>query len=212
MNNKISVFIADDHTLIREGLKKVLRGEENISICGETGDSSEIVKNVVENEIDVLILDINFPDKNGLEILKDIKKIKPEVKVLMLSMYPEEHYAVRSLKAGASGYLTKESASDELHLAIRKISKGGKYISAELAEKLAFDIDSTLGKASHTELSDREFEVMILMAKGKQQSEIASDLSLSPSTVNTYRGRILEKLGLKSNAEMVHYAIQNKLI
>ncbi|MBV6512328.1 MAG: Response regulator UvrY [Ignavibacteriaceae bacterium] len=208
----IRVYIADDHQLIREGLKKVLKGENGISVAGDTGNPDEIIPFLGSNGADVVVLDLNFPSRSGLEILKDIKSIHPEVAVLILSMHPEEHYAVRALKAGASGYLTKESAPEELLAAIRKAGAGGKYISQPLAEKLAFDLDLTLGKVSHQMLSDREFEVMILMAKGKPQNEIASDLNLSPSTVNTYRARILEKMGFKSNAELVQYAVKNKLI
>lgn len=208
----IRVYIADDHQLIREGLKKVLKGENGISVAGDTGNPDEIIPFLGSNGADVVVLDLNFPSRSGLEILKDIKSIHPEVAVLLLSMHPEEHYAVRALKAGASGYLTKESAPEELLAAIRKAGAGGKYISQPLAEKLAFDLDLTLGKVSHQMLSDREFEVMILMAKGKPQNEIASDLNLSPSTVNTYRARILEKMGFKSNAELVQYAVKNKLI
>lgn len=208
----IQVYIADDHQLIREGLKKVLKGESGISVAGDTGNPDEILPFLDSHDTDVVVLDLNFPSRSGLEILKDIKSIHPEVAVLILSMHPEEHYAVRALKAGASGYLTKESAPEELLAAIRKAGAGGKYISQPLAEKLAFDLDLTLGKVSHQMLSDREFEVMILMAKGKPQNEIASDLNLSPSTVNTYRARILEKMGFKSNAELVQYAVKNKLI
>lgn len=208
----IRVYIADDHQLIREGLKKVLKGENGISVAGDTGNPDEILPFLDSHDTDVVVLDLNFPSRSGLEILKDIKSIHPEVAVLILSMHPEEHYAVRALKAGASGYLTKESAPEELLAAIRKAGAGGKYISQPLAEKLAFDLDLTLGKVSHQMLSDREFEVMILMAKGKPQNEIASDLNLSPSTVNTYRARILEKMGFKSNAELVQYAVKNKLI
>ncbi|QOJ27617.1 MAG: response regulator transcription factor [Ignavibacteriales bacterium] len=208
----IQVYIADDHQLIREGLKKVLKGESGISVAGDTGNPDEILPFLDSHDTDVVVLDLNFPSRSGLEILKDIKSIHPEVAVLILSMHPEEHYAVRALKAGASGYLTKESDPEELLAAIRKAGAGGKYISQPLAEKLAFDLDLTLGKVSHQMLSDREFEVMILMAKGKPQNEIASDLNLSPSTVNTYRARILEKMGFKSNAELVQYAVKNKLI
>lgn len=208
----IKIYIADDHQLIREGLKKVLKGEEGLTVAGDTGNPYEILPFLKNNEIDVVVLDLNFPDRNGLEILKDIKTIYPDIAVLILSMHPEEHYAVRVLKAGASGYLTKESASDELLAAIRKAGSGGKYISTALAEKLAFDLDVTMSKSSHQVLSDREFEVMILIARGKPQNEIAAELNLSPSTVNTYRGRILEKMGFKSNAELVQYAVKNKLI
>lgn len=208
----IQVYIADDHQLIREGLKKVLKGESGISVAGDNGNPDEILPFLDSHDTDVVVLDLNFPSRSGLEILKDIKSIHPEVAVLILSMHPEEHYAVRALKAGASGYLTKESDPEELLAAIRKAGAGGEYISQALAEKLAFDLDLTLGKVSHQMLSDREFEVMILMAKGKPQNEIASDLNLSPSTVNTYRARILEKMGFKSNAELVQYAVKNKLI
>lgn len=208
----IKVFIADDHSLIREGFKRILKGEEDIEIAGESGDPFELSQKVQQLQIDVLILDINLPGKSGLDVLKEIKIQKPDQKILILSMHPEERFAVRSLKAGAAGYLTKDSASEELVKAIRKISDGGKYISSHLAEKLAGELDTGLTKPAHEVLSDREFQIMSLIALGKPQSLIAEELSLSISTVNTYRSRVLEKLNLTSNAELIHYAIDNKLI
>lgn len=208
----ITIYIADDHQLIREGLKKVLKGEDGLTVAGDTGNPDEILPFLEKHDTGVVILDLNFPSRSGLEILKDIKSIYPETAVLILSMNPEEHYAVRALKAGASGYLTKESAAEELIAAIHKAAAGGKYISSHLAEKLAFDLDATLSKTTHQMLSDREFEVLILIAKGKPQNEIAAELNLSPSTVNTYRGRVIEKMGFKSNAELVQYAVKNKLV
>lgn len=206
------VFIADDHMLIREGLKKILKPEPDITIVGETADPLTIQTFLENNEVDILILDINMPGKNGLDVLKDIKITNPDVKVLILSMSPEEHYAKRAYKAGASGYISKDSVSEELVLAIRKVAVGRKYVSPTFAELLAADVDPGSKKSENGLLSDREFQVLVLLAKGKSQIDIGEELALSPSTVNTYRSRILEKLNLKSNAEMIYYAVQNKII
>ncbi len=208
----IKVFIADDHSLIREGFKKILKSEPDIEIAGESADPFDLINKILNPKIDVLILDINLPGKSGLDVLKEIKIQIPDQYVLMLSMHPEERFAIRSLKAGASGYLTKDSAPEELVKAIRKIAAGGKYISPNLAEALAGGLFSESAKPAHEILSDREFQVMHLLALGKPQSIIAEELSLSLSTVNTYRTRVLEKLNLNSNAELIHYAIENKLI
>lgn len=211
MTNQLKIFIADDHLLIREGLKKLLLYETDLKIVGEADNPDETISFITQNEVDILVLDINLPGKSGLDILKQLKMFKPDLHVLILSMYSEEQYAERSLKAGAAGYLTKESATDELINAIRKVAKGGKFISNKLAEKLIFrkNYENML---PHESLSDREFQVLKLMAKGKQQVEIANALNLSTSTINTYRSRILEKLGLKTNAELIHYALDNKLV
>lgn len=211
MLDRLKIFIADDHLLIREGLKKLLLHETDLNIVGEADNPDDTLKYVSENEVDVLILDINLPDKSGLDILKQLKIFKPDLHVLILSMYPEEQFAERTLKAGASGYLTKESAPEELINAIRRVARGGKYISHQLAEKLIFKKDSD-HELPHQSLSDREFQVLKLMARGRSQVDISAELNLSTSTINTYRSRILEKLGLKTNAELIHYALQNKLI
>lgn len=211
MADQLKIFIADDHLLIREGLKKLLAYETDLKIVGEADNPDDTLDYISNNEVDILILDINLPGKSGLDILKQLKMFKPGLHVLILSMYPEEQFAERTLKAGASGYLTKESAPDELINAIRRVAKGGKYISHQLAEKLIFKKDAEY-ELPHQALSDREFQVLKLMARGKSQVDISSELNLSTSTINTYRSRILEKLGLKTNAELIHYALQNKLI
>lgn len=211
MTTQLKIFIADDHLLIREGLKKLLQYESDLKIVGESDNPQDTIKYVTENDVDILILDINLPGQSGLDILKQLKTFKPDLHVLMLSMYPEGQFAERTLRAGASGYLTKEAATEELINAIHKVAKGGKYISNQLAEKLIFKKDSEY-MLPHEALSDREFQVLKLMASGKSQVDISAELNLSTSTINTYRSRILEKLGLKTNAELIHYALQNKLL
>lgn len=208
----IKVFISDDHLLIKEGFKKILKDEMDIEVVGEAANAFDTINFIRENSPDVLILDINLPDKNGMDALKEILAIKPGQRVLILSMHPEDRFAVRALKAGAAGYVTKESAGDELVKAIRKVYGGGKYVSATLAEKLAFEIHFGSDKLPHEILSDREFQVFQLIAAGKSLAEIGDTLSLAVTTVSTYRARILEKLNLNSNAELIHYAITNKLI
>lgn len=208
----IKVFIADDHALIREGIKNLLSPLSDIKLVGETANPFEIIEQIRVNKCDVLILDLSMPGKNGLDVLKEIKSIFPETKILIMTMMPEDQFAKRTLKAGASGYLTKESAPDELITAIRRIASGRKYVSQSLAEKLAQDLDDTAEKPIQDLLSDREFQVMKMMASGKSQTDIAIKLSISVSTVNTYRSRILKKLNLKTNAELIHFAYQNNLI
>jgi two-component system, NarL family, invasion response regulator UvrY len=208
----IRVFIADDHTLIREGIKNIVSLESDISFVGETANPFEILDALKKNKIDVLILDISMPGKSGLDVLKEIKSSDIQTKVLMITMLPEEQFARRALKSGASGYLTKDTASSEIITALRRIAAGRKYVSESLAEILASDIDDTIDKEAHEILSDREFQILGLIAQGKSQTEIADKLTISISTVNTYRSRILEKLGLKTSADLIHYAIRNKLI
>ncbi len=208
----IKVFITDDHSLIREGLKKLLKDEMDIKVAGEAGNAKDTMEFVLKNNLDVLVLDINLPDKSGLDLLKELKEFKPELRVLILSMHPEDRFAMRVLRAGAYGYVTKESAGEELVKAIRKVHNGGKYVSAALAEKLVFEIQSGNDKPLHEMLSDREFQVFQMIASGKTLAEIADGLSLAVTTVSTYRARILEKLNLHSNAELIHYAITNKLL
>jgi two-component system invasion response regulator UvrY len=208
----IRIFITDDHSLIREGFKKILNDEKDISIIGEAGNAGDTMNFVLNNSLDILIRDLNLPDKSGLDLLKELKSMKPEVKILILSMHPEDRFAMRVLRAGASGYVTKVSAGEELVRAIRKVFNGGKYVSESLAEMLAFEIQGGMDKPIHEILSDREFQVLQMIASGKTLAEISELLSLAVTTVSTYRARILEKLNLHSNAELIHYAITNKLL
>lgn len=208
----IKVFITDDHSLIREGFKKLLKDEKDILIAGEAANAKNTTDYVLNNHLDILILDLNLPDKSGLDLLKELKSFKPELKVLILSMHPEDRFAMRVLRAGASGYITKESAGEELVKAIRKVYNGGKYVSESLAEILAFEVQEGAEKPIHEILSDREFQVLQMIASGKTLAEISDSLSLAVTTVSTYRARILEKLNLHSNAELILYAITNKLL
>lgn len=208
----IRILIADDHVLIREGLKKILKEAPDIEVSGEAEDARSIFEQFENQEIDVVVLDISLPGKSGLEILKDIKIRKPDIPVLILSMHPEDRFAIRALKAGASGYITKETAAKELISAIRKVVRGGKYVSATLAERLAFDLEAKTGKPAHELLSDREYQVLCMISTGKTIKEIAQELFLSVSTVNTYRARILDKMNMNTDAELIRYAIQNHLV
>jgi len=208
----IKILIADDHAIVRRGLKQILEDTPNIVVADEASTGKEVLEKISEKEYDVVVLDISLPDKSGLDILKQLKSQKPKLPVLVLSIYPEEQYAERVLKIGASGYLTKESAPEELITAIKKVSVGGKYITASLAEKLAFNLDEKTEKLLYETLSDREFQVMCLISSGKTQKEIAAELSLSIKTISTYRYRILEKMRMKSNAELTRYAMENKLV
>ncbi len=208
----IKILIADDHAVVREGLKQILSETPHLVVADEASDGYEVMDKLNKHAYDLIVLDIALPGKSGLEILKDIKIQKPKLPVLVLSMYPEEQYAVRVLKAGASGYLTKESAPNELLNAVKQITQGRKYVSPSLAEKLVGELEIDTKKPLHETLSDREYEVMIMIASGKRIKEIAYDLTLSEKTVSTYRIRILEKMGMKSNADLTRYAISNKLI
>jgi len=209
----IKVLIADDHTIVREGLKQIFEETPDVVAAGEAKNGQEILDKVRENDYDVVLLDISMPGRGGLDVLKQLKNEKPELPVLVLSMYPEEQYAVRVLKAGASGYLTKESASNELIVAIRKVSGGRKYITSSLAERLAYDLEfkTNVKEKLHEGLSDREYQVMCMIASGKTVKEIAKELSLSVKTISTYRYRVLEKMKMKNNAELIRYAIINRL-
>lgn len=207
----IRILVADDHPIVRKGLKQIIEETSDITVEDEAGDGYEVLEKIQKNNFDVVLLDISMPGMNGLDVLKQIKTIKSNLPVMILSMHPEEQYAIRILKAGASGYLTKESAPEELVKAIRKVANRGKYVSSSLAEKLVFDLSSD-NKMAHETLSDREFQVMYMIASGKTVSVIADELSLSVKTVSTYRARILDKMGLKSNAELTRYAFENNLI
>lgn len=207
------IIIADDHALIRKGLKEILQQVEGLVAIDEAQNGPELLLKVSENDYDIIVLDISMPGKSGLDVLKDLRYLKPEIPVLILSVYPEEQYAIRVLKAGASGYLTKSSAPDELVTAIKKIVSGGKYISAALAELLASEIKSGgVIKQLHENLSDREFQVMKMLAVGKTIKEISEELYLSPKTVSTYRTRIYEKMKFSSKSELTGYAMKNGLI
>jgi len=208
----IKILIADDHAVVRRGLKQILAEEPNMAVFGEACNAQEVLKNVREQNWDIVILDITMPDRSGLEVLKELKNIRPKLPVLILSIHPEEQYAVRVLKAGAAGYMTKESAPEELVKAVRKVIRGSKYISPSLAEKLAFDLETDSEKPLHETLSDREYQVMCMIASGKTVKEIAKELYLSVKTISAHRARILEKMKMKTNAELTHYAIKNRLV
>ncbi len=208
----INVLIADDHALIREGLKKTLSGEPDMKLVGEAANVVELFKALERLAVNIVLLDISMPGESGLDALKELRQKYPHIPVLILSFHPEHRFAVRALKAGASGYITKQSAPEELVQAIRKIVGGGKYVSAALAEELATELDKGSGKLPHETLSDREFQVMRLIAAGKKSSEIAEELSVTMSTVNTYRMRIFEKMQIQSNVELARYAIEHGLI
>ena len=208
----IRVLIADDHAVVREGLKKILSQNEGISVVAEACDGAEIMEKARAEGWDVAILDISLPGRSGLEVLHDLRKNDIKKPMLILSMHPEEQYGVRALKAGADGYLNKESASEELVAAIRKVAGGGKYISPALAEQLARDLSEDSLQLPHQHLSDRELEVFLLLASGKTLTEIAHELSLSVKTISTYHTRILEKMKMKNNAELIRYACEHHLV
>lgn len=208
----INILLADDHPLVREGLKQILNDIEDIGSIDEASTGEEVINQVNKNEYDIILLDISMPGRSGIEILKQVKEMKPEQNILMLSMYPEEQYAVRCFKSGASGYVTKDTAPAELISAIHQVSAGQKYVSASLAQRLAAYIQVDSDKPLHEQLSNREYEVLRMIASGIGNKEIAEQLSLSAKTISTYRARILDKLYLKTNAELTHYAIQNDLI
>ncbi len=208
----IKILIADDHGIIRKGIKQILSRTSDIEVTAEASTGQEALEKIWTSHFDLVILDISLPGRNGLEILKQIKSYKPKLPVLILSMYPEEQYAVRVLRAGASGYLTKESGKNELVEAIRRVAEGKKYITPSLAEKLASELEPSNDKALHERLSDREYHILCMIAKGKSSNEIAEELALSVKTVSTHRARVLEKMGMKSNAELTYYAVQSKLV
>jgi two-component system invasion response regulator UvrY len=208
----IRILIADDHSIVRRGLKQILLEEFPDAFICEVNNGNELMHEARSQEWNIIISDLSMPGRNGLETLKQLKVEFPKLPVLILSMHPEDQYAIRSLKAGAAGYLTKDSASDELVNAIRKILDGRRYITASIAEKLAENLEVDSGKELYENLSDREFDVLKLIASGKTISEIALELSLSTTTVSTYRARILVKMSLRTNAELTYYAIENKLV
>jgi DNA-binding NarL/FixJ family response regulator len=208
----VKILIADDHTVVRRGLKQILLEEFPTAFIEEVADAEELIKKVMKNEWDVIISDLSMPGRSGLESLQQIKQYHPKLPVLILSVYPEDQYAIRVLKAGASGYLNKDLAPEELVKAVNCVLAGKKYITASIAEKLASALDLDSEKALHEFLSDREFEVLKLLAAGKSVSDIAEQLSLSVTTVSTYRARIMTKMNLRTNADLTLYAIEHKLL
>ena len=208
----IKILIADDHPVVRKGLREIIEETSDMEVADEASNGQEVLAKVFKKDFDVVLLDISMPGRSGLDILKELKSQLPKLAVLVLSIHPEEQYAVQVLKAGASGYLTKKSAPEELVSALRKVSAGGKYVSPSLAEKLASALETGREKPPHETLSAREYEVMRKIASGKTSTEIARELFLSPKTISTYRTRILEKMRMKNNAELIRYAIKNRLV
>jgi DNA-binding NarL/FixJ family response regulator len=208
----IRLVIVDDHAIVRSGLRQIAQSEVDIEVVGEAADSGELLDVLRKQESDVVLMDISMPGKNGLEALKLVKERWPSTAVLMLSMYPEDQYAVRSVKAGASGYLHKNSPPETVIQAIRTVAKGKKFITPELAEQLATHIGQDADQPLHERLSDREYQTMSMIASGHTLSQIAEQMSLSPKTVSVYRARLLEKMRLKNNAELTHYALKHKLV
>jgi len=212
MNTPIRILIADDHAIVRHGLRQILSDSEDLVVSGEARNGVEALQLAREGEWDVVLLDVSMPDRNGIDTLKQLRKEFPRLPVLMLSMHPEEHYAVRALKAGASGYLTKQSAPEQLVTAIRQVAAGKKYVSPSLAEELANAISDDGDKAPHEKLSDREYQTLVMIASGKTLTLIAEELKLSVKTVSVYRARLLEKMKLKNNAELTHYGLKHNLV
>jgi DNA-binding NarL/FixJ family response regulator len=208
----IRIVIADDHTIVREGLKQLLAAAGDINVVGEARNGQDVMQQVRSNDFDILLLDMSMPGKSGTELIKQVKDEKPKLRILVLSMHEEHQYAVRAIRSGASGYLTKDSASTQLVTAIRKVSTGGAFISAEVAEALALSAMRQDEGPPHTTLSDREYQVFQMLASGTSVSEIASRLNLSVKTVSTHKARLLEKLGARNQTDLVHYALKHRLI
>ncbi|MBT5550124.1 MAG: response regulator transcription factor [Nitrospina sp.] len=208
---KIKIIIADDHPLFRRGLKNAFSETPDIVVVDEAESGEELLEKIRGVDISLAILDISLPGKGGLEILKQLRDERPKLPVLILTVLPEEHYAVRFFKAGASGFITKESSTDLIYSAVRKVAEGGKYASPEITEKLAFDFSKS-DRPAHEKLSDREHQVFIMLAKGESPTEIGKELSLSVKTISTHRSRILDKMQMKKNAELIHYAISQQLL
>lgn len=206
------VLIVDDHEVVRDGVKKLLEEQPGPIAWGEAGTPEEAIRRALAGDWDAVVLDLSFSGKSGLEVLKELKQIRPRLPVLVLTMHSEEQYARRAFKAGAAGFITKDSPRAELSKAIHKVMEGGKYLSPALAENLIIDLERGIDRPPDETLSDREFQVMRLIASGKTLSEIADLLSLSDKTISTYRARLMEKMRMRTNAELTHYAIQNKLV
>jgi DNA-binding NarL/FixJ family response regulator len=212
MSEKIRVLIADDHAIVRQGFKQIFSETEDLEVAGEADDGVDALQVARNTEWDVFLLDISMPNRNGIDTLKQLKREFPRLPVLILSMHPEEQYAVRALKAGASGYLTKQSAPDQLVTAIRQVARGKKYVSPGVAQQLVEAIAEDTEKLPHERITDREYQVLVLIAKGKPLTQIAEELNLGVATVSTYRARLLEKMNLKSTAELIHYGLRHGLV
>ncbi|MBI1943111.1 MAG: response regulator transcription factor [Betaproteobacteria bacterium] len=208
----MNILIADDHPVVRQGLRQMLASESDLAVAAEARNGHEVLELSQSIDWDVAVLDYNMPGRTGLELVKELRQRFPGRPVLILSMYPEERYALRALKAGAAGYITKESAPGELVSAIRKVARGGKYVSATLGERLAQELGGDNERPVHELLSDREYQIMWMIASGRTVGEVAGQLFLSPNTISTYRARILRKMNMKSNAELMHYAIAHHLV
>ena len=211
-SEKIRVLIADDHAIVRQGFKQIFSETEDLQVAGEADDGVDALQLARENAWDVFLLDISMPNRNGIDTLKQLKREFPRLPVLILSMHPEEQYALRALKAGASGYLTKQSAPDQLVTAIRQVAGGRKYVSPGVAQQLVDAIADDTEKLPHERITDREYQVLVLIAKGKPLTQIADELNLGVATVSTYRARLLDKMGLKSTAELIHYGLRHGLV
>ncbi len=211
MADKIHVLIADDHAIVRQGLKQILSETEDLLVTGEADDGAEALNLARQQPWDVFLLDVSMPNRNGIDTLKQLKKEFPRLPVLILSMHPEEQYAVRALKAGASGYLTKQSAPELLVTAIRQVASGKKYLSPAVAQQLAEAISDNSDKSPHERITDREYQVLVMIAAGKTLTQVAEQLNLGVATVSTYRARLLEKMGLKSTAELIRYGLEHGL-
>ncbi|MDO8787776.1 MAG: response regulator transcription factor [Sulfuritalea sp.] len=212
MADKIHVLIADDHAIVRQGLKQILSETEDLLVTGEAGDGAEALILARQQVWDVFLLDVSMPNRNGIDTLKQLKKEFPRLPVLILSMHPEEQYAIRALKAGASGYLTKQSAPELLVTAIRQVASGKKYLSPAVAQQLAEAISENTEKSPHERITDREYQVLVLISTGNTLTQVAEKLSLGVATVSTYRARLLEKMGLKSTAELIRYGLEHGLV
>ena len=208
----IRIVVCDDHAIVREGLKGILAAQPDFHVVAEASDGHEAIKRVRELDFDVLLLDMSMPGKSGVELIKQVKSEKPKLRILVLTMHEEHQYAVRAIRAGASGYLTKEGASAQLVTALRKVASGGAYISAEVAEQLALGAMPDANAAPHEKLSDREFQVFRMIAEGKSVSEIADRLNLSVKTVSTHKANVLAKMGMSTQGELIRYAIENDLV
>ncbi len=208
----INLIIADDHPIVRKGIKQIFEGTDDIGVVAEVSNGQELLDVIKKVRADIILLDISMPGRSGLDILKQIKYEMPGLMILILSMFPEEQYAIRALKAGASGYITKESAPEELINAVHKVQSGGKYVSLTLAEKLADKFDINSPNPMHDRLSDREFQVLCMIASGKSVTDISKEIFLSVKTISTYRARILEKMNFKNNSDITRYAMENRLI
>ena len=210
-DGSIKVLVADDHEIVRQGLKTIISEHSDLNIAGEAENGNQVLKILKKTKVDVVLLDFDMPEKNGLDTLIELKALYPKLPVMILSIFPEDHYGTRFLKAGASGYLQKSSATDQLIDAIRKVFNGGKYISSALTDKLVTGLNKDKEQFLHESLTDREFQVFRLLATGKKLKEMADELCLSINTISTYRSRILQKMDLKSNADVIRYAIENGL-